>query len=195
MIKFLPNIITIFRIVLVPFFIYCIIGDFENSKLYAAIIFCVASISDFLDGKIARKYGIITRFGTFMDPLADKILVLSAFFTFVFLEYIPLWMVIVIVMRDFFITVLRMFMERNGITMATSKVGKIKTAIQMMAINVILFYMIILSYNISEIIYLFDNFSIIYIFMFITTMITFITGLDYFVKNHGAIKVIFINRE
>lgn len=195
MIKFLPNIITIFRIILVPFFIYCIIGDFENSKLYAAIIFCVASISDFLDGKIARKYGIITRFGTFMDPLADKILVLSAFFTFVFLEYIPLWMVIVIVMRDFFITVLRMFMERNGITMATSKVGKIKTAIQMMAINVILFYMIILSYNISEIIYLFDNFSIIYIFMFITTMITFITGLDYFVKNHGAIKVIFINRE
>ena len=195
MIKFLPNIITIFRIVLVPFFIYCIIGDFENSKLYAAIIFCVASISDFLDGKIARKYGIITRFGTFMDPLADKILVLSAFLTFVFLEYIPLWMVIVIVMRDFFITVLRMFMERNGITMVTSKVGKIKTAIQMMAINVILFYMIILSYNISEIIYLFDNFSIIYIFMFITTMITFITGLDYFVKNHGAIKVIFINRE
>ena len=87
------------------------------------------------------------------------------------------------------------FMERNGITMVTSKVGKIKTAIQMMAINVILFYMIILSYNISEIIYLFDNFSIIYIFMFITTMITFITGLDYFVKNHGAIKVIFINRE
>ena len=195
MIKFLPNIITIFRIILVPFFIYCIIGDFENSKLYAAIIFCVASISDFLDGKIARKYGIITRFGTFMDPLADKILVLSAFLTFVFLEYIPLWMVIVIVMRDFFITVLRMFMERNGITMVTSKVGKIKTAIQMMAINVILFYMIILSYNISEIIYLFDNFSIIYIFMFITTMITFITGLDYFVKNHGAIKVIFINRE
>jgi len=195
MIKFLPNIITIFRIILVPFFIYCIVGDFENSKLYAAIIFCVASISDFLDGKIARKYGIITRFGTFMDPLADKILVLSAFLTFVFLEYIPLWMVIVIVMRDFFITVLRMFMERNGITMVTSKVGKIKTAIQMMAINVILFYMIILSYNISEIIYLFDNFSIIYIFMFITTMITFITGLDYFVKNHGAIKVIFINRE
>ena len=195
MIKFLPNIITIFRIILVPFFIYCIIGDFENSKLYAAIIFCVASISDFLDGKIARKYGIITRFGTFMDPLADKILVLSAFFTFVFLEYIPLWMVIVIVMRDFFITVLRVFMERNGITMATSKVGKMKTVIQMMAINVILFYLIILSYNISEIIYLFDNFSIIYIFMFITTMITFITGLDYFVKNHGAIKVIFINRE
>ena len=195
MIKFIPNILTVFRIVLVPFFIYCLVGDFTNSKLYAAILFGIASISDFLDGKIARKYGIVTRFGTFMDPLADKILVLSAMFTFVILGYIPLWMVIIIIMRDSFITILRMFMEQHGISMVTSKVGKIKTVIQMMAINVILFYMIISSYNINEIVQLFDKFSIIYIFMLITTMITFITGLDYFLKNHKAIKMIFLNRE
>ena len=195
MIKFIPNILTVFRIVLVPFFIYCLVGDFENSKLYAAILFAIAAMSDFLDGKIARKYGIITRFGTFMDPLADKILVLSAMFTFVILGYIPLWMVIIIIMRDSFITILRIFMERNGKTMITSKIGKIKTAIQMMAINVILFYMIILSYNLNEIVQLFNNFSIIYIFMFVTTMITFITGLDYFLKNHKALKMILMNRE
>ena len=195
MIKFIPNILTVFRILLVPFFIFCLVGDFQNSKLYAAILFGIAAISDYLDGKIARKYGIITRFGTFMDPLADKILVLSALFTFVVLSYIPLWMVTIIIMRDFFITILRMFMERNGITMVTSKIGKIKTAIQMMSINVILFYMIILSYNVNEIVQLFDNFSIIYVFMFITTIITFITGLDYFLKNHKAIKMIIMNRE
>ena len=104
-------------------------------------------------------------------------------------------MVTIIIMRDFFITILRMFMERNGITMVTSKIGKIKTAIQMMSINIILFYMIILSYNVNEIVQLFDKFSIIYVFMFITTIITFITGLDYFLKNHKAIKMIIMNRE
>ena len=195
MIRFIPNFLTVFRIVLVPFFIYCLVGDFQNSKLYAALIFGIAAISDFLDGKIARKYGIITRFGTFMDPLADKILVLSAMFTFVVLGYIPLWMVIIIILRDFFITILRMTMERNGITMVTSRIGKIKTVIQMTSINVILFYMIILSYNVNEIIQLFDNFSIIYVFMFITTIVTFLTGLDYFFKNHKAIKIILMNRD
>ena len=99
MIKFLPNIITIFRIILVPFFIYFLINDFVHSKLYATIIFGIASISDIIDGKIARKYGIVTRFGTFMDPLADKILVVSALLVFVFFKYIPLWMVIIIISR------------------------------------------------------------------------------------------------
>ena len=195
MIKFIPNIITVFRIILVPFFIYFLMNDFINSKLYAAIIFGIASISDMLDGKIARKYGIVTRFGTFMDPLADKILVVSAFLAFVILGYIPLWMLLVIVSRDVIITLLRMLMEHNGITMVTSNIGKLKTVVQILAINLILFYMITLSYGIDEIVNLFDKFSIIYFFMIITTIFTLITGIDYFYKNQKSIKMIIFKRE
>jgi len=195
MIKFIPNIITVFRILLVPFFIYFLMNDFINSKLYAAMIFGIASISDMLDGKIARKYGIVTRFGTFMDPLADKILIVSAFLAFVILGYIPLWMLLVIVFRDVIITLLRMLMEHNGITMVTSNIGKLKTVVQILSINLILFYMITLSYEINEIVNLFDEFSIIYFFMIITTIFTLITGIDYFYKNHKSIKMIILKRE
>ena len=195
MIKFIPNIITVFRILLVPFFIYFLMNDFINSKLYAAMIFGIASISDMLDGKIARKYGIVTRFGTFMDPLADKILIVSAFLAFVILGYIPLWMLLVIVFRDVIITLLRMLMEHNGITMVTSNIGKLKTVGQILSINLILFYMITVSYDINEIVNLFDEFSIIYFFMIITTIFTLITGIDYFYKNHKSIKMIILKRE
>ena len=190
MIKFIPNIITVFRILLVPFFIYFLMNDFINSKLYAAMIFGIASISDMLDGKIARKYGIVTRFGTFMDPLADKILIVSAFLAFVILGYIPLWMLLVIVFRDVIITLLRMLMEHNGITMVTSNIGKLKTVVQILSINLILFYMITLSYEINEIVNLFDKFSIIYFFMIITTIFTLITGIDYFYKNEKNLVIL-----
>ena len=195
MIKFLPNIITIFRIILVPFFIYFLINDFVHSKLYATIIFGIASISDIIDGKIARKYGIVTRFGTFMDPLADKILVVSALLVFVFFKYIPLWMVIIIISRDILITLLRLFMEHNGKTMITSKFGKFKTMVQITSINLILLYLITLSYNVQIIIRMYNEFSIIYTFMLLTTLFTFITGFDYFYKNHKSIKVIILKNE
>ena len=195
MIKFIPNLLTIFRIILVPFFVYFLMSDFYSSKLYAIIIFSVASISDLLDGKIARKYGIITKFGTFMDPLADKILVVSAFLSFVLLGYIPLWMLIIIVFRDVIVTLLRMLMEHNGMTMVTSNIGKLKTVIQMLSINLILFYLITISYDIDIIADFFDKFSIIYFFMIITTFITLFTGFDYFYKNHKSIKMIILKRE
>ena len=195
MIKFIPNLLTIFRIILVPFFVYFLMSDFYGSKLYAIIIFSVASISDLLDGKIARKYGIITKFGTFMDPLADKILVASAFLSFVLFGYITLWMLIIIVFRDVIVTLLRMLMEHNGMTMVTSNIGKLKTVIQMLSINLILFYLIIISYDIDIIVDFFDEFSIIYFFMIITTFITLFTGFDYFYKNHKSIKMIILKRE
>ena len=130
-----------------------------------------------------------------MDPLADKILVVSAFLSFVLLGYIPLWMLIIIVFRDVIVTLLRMLMEHNGMTMVTSNIGKLKTVIQMLSINLILFYLITISYDIDIIADFFDKFSIIYFFMIITTFITLYTGFDYFYKNHKSIKMIILKRE
>ncbi len=194
MIKFVPNIITIFRIALVPFFIYFLIADLYHGKLLALVIFIIAALSDMLDGKIARKYDIVTKFGTFMDPLADKILVVSAFLVFVVFKLFPLWMLIVIIMRDLFITLLRVFMNKNGKTMLTSKIGKLKTVVQFISINLILFYMLFNNYNIYSLIIIFNNYSIIYVVMLITTIFTAITGFDYFFKNHKILKLILFKK-
>ena len=194
MIKFLPNIITVFRIILVPFFVYFLISDIYHGKLIALLIFTIASLSDMIDGKLARKYNIITKFGTFMDPLADKILVVSALFVFVFFKIFPLWMLVVIIVRDFLITSLRIFMENNGQMMQTSNLGKLKTVAQFISINFILLCLIFINYNFSVLITFINNYSIIYILMFITTVFTAITGFDYFVKNHKMIKLIILKK-
>ncbi len=194
MIKFLPNIITVFRIILVPFFIYFLISDFYHGKLIALSIFTIATLSDMIDGKLARKYNIISKFGSFMDPLADKILVVSAFLVFVFLKIFPLWMLIVIIIRDFLITSLRIFMENNGQMMQTSKIGKLKTVIQFISINFILIYLLLINYDLSTIIIFVNNYSLIYILMFMTTVFTTITGLDYFIKNQKIIKLIILKK-
>ena len=98
----LPNALTIFRVILTPFFIYLLFTSSMYSNLYALIIFILASVTDAFDGYYARKYNIETEFGNFLDPLADKILVSSAFISFYLLDLIELWMVVVILSRDFF---------------------------------------------------------------------------------------------
>ena len=137
--KWLPNFLTSTRILLVPVFLYCLFSDFSHGKLWALIVFITAAITDAYDGKIARKHNIITKFGIFFDPLADKFLVLSAFYGFMYLPIldttIKLWMIILISFRDILITLLRTCMEYKGITMITSKLGKMKTVIQLITID------------------------------------------------------------
>jgi CDP-diacylglycerol--glycerol-3-phosphate 3-phosphatidyltransferase len=135
----LPNVLTVLRVLLVPFFIYFLIQDDFFFRLYALIIFLLASFTDLIDGYLARKWKQETEFGKFLDPLADKILVVSSFLTFILLdEQIELWMVLLIILRDMLITSLRWLAIRSGTSLHTTMMGKIKTAFQMGAIFVIL---------------------------------------------------------
>jgi CDP-diacylglycerol--glycerol-3-phosphate 3-phosphatidyltransferase len=134
-IKHLPNLLTIGRIVLTPVFLVLILMGQFWEQLIALLVFIIASISDWLDGKLARRYQISTRLGKFLDPLADKILVLSAFIVLPFVLkdswIVPWWGVAVIVIRDVLITGLRMYSEAQGRSVITLALAKTKTAIQL----------------------------------------------------------------
>ena len=188
--KWLPNLLTSTRILLVPVFLYFLFADFSHGKLLALIVFIAAAITDAYDGKIARKHNIVTKFGIFFDPLADKFLVLSAFYAFMFISdldtTIKLWMIILISFRDILVTLLRTIMQYKGITMITSKLGKIKTALQLITIHLILIFLIFKSYSVAIPSDLFYNESL-YFLMVITTIITFYTGVHYFYHNYKTL--------
>ena len=188
--KWLPNLLTSSRILLVPVFLYFLFSDFSHGKLLALICFVIAAITDAYDGKIARKHNIVTKFGIFFDPLADKFLVLSAFYAFMFISdldtTIKLWMIILISFRDILVTLLRTIMQYKGITMITSKLGKIKTALQLITIHLILIFLIFKSYSVAIPSDLFYNESL-YFLMVITTIITFYTGVHYFYHNYKTL--------
>ena len=188
--KWIPNLLTSSRILLVPVFLYFLFSDFSHGKLLALIFFVIAAITDAYDGKIARKHNIVTKFGIFFDPLADKFLVLSAFYAFMFISdldtTIKLWMIILISFRDILVTLLRTIMQYKGITMITSKLGKIKTALQLITIHLILIFLIFKSYSVTIPSDLFYNKSL-YILMVITTIITFYTGVHYFYHNYKTL--------
>lgn len=136
---YIPNIISLLRIVLIPVFLYFIFIPTREHRIWALVIFLIASITDFLDGWSARKFNQESDLGKFLDPLADKFLVISALIAFLILDpLIPFWMVIVIVGRDVLITVMRYLAIKKGTTLRTSRFGKIKTAFQMISIIIII---------------------------------------------------------
>ena len=132
----LPNILTVVRILLVPVFVVLMAldGVWEYMRYISLGIFAVAAITDYLDGIIARKKGIITRFGKLMDPLADKILVSAGFIMLTGLDVVPAWVTVIVVARDFLLNTIRMFGTEAGETIAAGVTGKIKTAFQMLTI-------------------------------------------------------------
>ena len=188
--KWLPNLLTSSRILLVPVFLYFLFSDFSHGKLFALIFFITAAITDAYDGKIARKHNIVTKFGIFFDPLADKVLVLSAFYAFMFISdldtTVKLWMIILISFRDILVTMLRTIMQYKDITMITSKLGKIKTTLQLVTIHLILVFLILTSYSVAIPSNLLYNESL-YFLMVITTLITFYTGVHYFYHNYKTL--------
>ena len=151
--KWLPNLLTSSRILLVPVFLYFLFANFSHGKLLALLFFVTAAITDAYDGKIARKHNVVTKFGIFFDPLADKILILSAFYAFMYFPVlsttVKLWMIILISFRDILVTLLRTIMQYKDITMITSKLGKIKTLFQLVTIHLILIFLILKSYSIA----------------------------------------------
>lgn len=170
----LPNKLTLLRICLIPVFVILMLSQVSNFFLISCIIFIIASITDFLDGRIARKYNLVTDFGKFMDPLADKLLVLSALICMIEYDLVAGWMVIIIVARELTVSILRAIAADNGKVIAASGGGKIKTTSQMIAIILLL---IGANYSNSEIVFVGT------IAMYIATIFTLYSGIDYLYKN------------
>ncbi len=177
----LPNKITMVRIILIPFFIIALLVDFPQHEIIAVILFVVASASDAVDGHLARSRNLITDFGKFMDPLADKLLTASAFICLVEMQMIPSWVVIVIIAREFAITGLRTLAAADGIVIAASKWGKAKTISQMIAIIALLLVnWPVLAFPALRI---FGD-----IMVYVALALTLISGIDYFRLNKGVFK-------
>lgn len=192
----LPNTLTVFRIALTPIFIYLLFSVSLYSNFYALFIFILASATDAFDGYYARKYNIETEIGNFLDPLADKILVSSAFISFYILGLIDAWMVAIILLRDIFITCLRMFMKNNGQSLRTSRLAKSKTAVQLILIIFILVFLAIedkgaINFSFATSFILKHN--IVYNSTFIVSIFTFYTGFRYIQNNYDLLKKIVLN--
>ena len=171
----LPNKLTLFRIILIPFFLFFLLTDYcgNAGKFIALGIFAVASLTDMLDGKIARKYNLITNFGKFMDPIADKLLVSSAFIAFVQMNLLPAWIVIIFIAREFIISGFRLVASDNGVVIAASYWGKFKTTFQMIMIILLI---LDLNYPFSGVV----NMVVTYIALILTV----VSLIDYIVKNY-----------
>ncbi|MBR5756752.1 MAG: CDP-diacylglycerol--glycerol-3-phosphate 3-phosphatidyltransferase [Firmicutes bacterium] len=165
----LPNKLTLARIIAVPFFIATYMMDM---RIIALVIFILASITDMLDGKIARKYNLITNFGKIMDPLADKILVYAAFCLMVADGTIPAWTLIIILCREFLVAGVRTVAASEGIVIAADMAGKIKTVLQMFAVCVLIIkpYHVFLGY-------------IGYALFYAALVMTVYSGFNYVIKN------------
>ena len=163
------NKLTMLRILMVPIFVLFMYLNIENSRIIATIIFVIASFTDFLDGYIARKNNLVTNFGKFADPLADKILVAAALICLTELGDVPAWGVIIIIAREFAVTGFRIIAASENITIAASPLGKIKTVSQLVSL-------IILLTNITMI------YKIGIVSFYIAILFTIISGVDYFLS-------------
>ena len=175
----LPNKLTIFRVVLIPFFVFFLLyPGFEGYGNYiATVIFIGASLTDFADGKIARKYNLVTNFGKFMDPLADKLLVCAAMLCLIETGQLASWIVIVIISREFIISGFRLVASDNGVVIAANYWGKFKTTFQMLMI-------IVLVLDINHPV--FDLLGVV--LTYIALLLTIISLVDYVWKNKDVLK-------
>ncbi|NQV14232.1 CDP-diacylglycerol--glycerol-3-phosphate 3-phosphatidyltransferase [bacterium] len=197
MIHHLPNILTIFRIVITPLIVWLLIG-FEGFTLHliAFGLFFVASLTDLLDGMIARKLQVVTEFGKFMDPLADKILVNSTFITLNILDVMPIWITAVVILRDMVVTLLRWGMLANGESMNTSAMAKLKTTFQYISMYLGLVFILMGHFEILDglVDWLGEWFVTETIFI-LTGLVTAFTGFNYLWINRLYLSTVFKERE
>lgn len=174
----LPNKITIFRVCLIPLFLVALlVPAIPYGKYIALVIFVVACLSDAVDGHLARKHNLITNFGKFMDPLADKLLVSSALIAFISIDLIPAWIVIVIIAREFIISGFRLVASDNHVVIAASYWGKFKTTAQM-----ILCILLILNWD-GTVFYVLEQ-----VFIYISLVLTVVSLVDYVIKNKKVLS-------
>ncbi|MES0491679.1 MAG: CDP-diacylglycerol--glycerol-3-phosphate 3-phosphatidyltransferase [Leptospirales bacterium] len=146
----IPNLLTISRFIIIPFFLYMVLQDTPSARLIAFVLFAIAGLTDLLDGYLARKWSQDTKLGRFLDPLADKFLVITCLGAFYYIDHqISLWMILVIVGRDLMITVIRFLAIRKGMELRTNLLAKTKTVLQMTAIAAILLILVIRSYGVD----------------------------------------------
>jgi len=186
-----PNILSLIRIILTPLFIILLFADFKMAKVFALLVFAIAAITDAYDGHLARKYNQITPVGKFLDPVADKILVLSAFISFAFINIIDFWMVGIIIFRDLFVTGLRFIMSSRGFEFVTSKLSKYKTAFQLTIIILTLIFISIEGLDINifiPTIVIIKEYKIIYMLTAFTAIFSAYTGILYVYANRFIIQ-------
>lgn len=179
-----PNKITMARICLIPIFLIALYQQTPLCSYIALAIFIVASATDGIDGHIARKYNLVTNFGKFVDPLADKLLVTSAFISFVQFGFMPAWAVILIIAREFIITSLRVVAISQGKVIAASMSGKVKTTIQLLTCCVIILFSVT-PFSIGA----FTHKTLMFIFVILSVLITVYSGIDYLVRNRHVIDM------
>ena len=175
----LPNKLTILRVILIPFFVFFLLSPYfpDYGNEIAVAIFIVASLTDMLDGKIARKYNLVTNFGKFMDPLADKLLVCSALICLIERGQLAAWIVIVIIAREFIISGFRLVASDNGVVIAASYWGKFKTVSQMLMVVVLL---LDLPYR---------GFQILgTVLVYVALILTVVSLIDYVARNRNVLK-------
>ncbi|MBQ5967323.1 MAG: CDP-diacylglycerol--glycerol-3-phosphate 3-phosphatidyltransferase [Clostridiales bacterium] len=203
----LPNKLSLMRIILVPFILLFMlpihIGSFEPSgwneficeygMIIAAVLFVIASVTDLFDGKIARKYNLITNLGKFLDPLADKMLVICILIALVDLGRISSIWVCIIIVREFAVSGIRMLASAKGVVIAAKMIGKIKTVTQMVAISYLMFETLLIKIidaasscelaDITEGVQVVGN-----VLLIISVIMTIISGVDYLLKNKDFLK-------
>lgn len=174
----LPNKLTVLRVLMIPFFVLFMLVDITGAadKWIAVALFVAASLTDFLDGHLARKYHLVTNFGKFMDPLADKLLVSAAMICLVEMGRLPAWIVIIIISREFIISGFRLIASDNGVVIAASYWGKFKTVFQMAMI-------IVLICNLGGV-FVWVETALIWI----SLILTVVSLADYVVKNIDVLK-------
>lgn len=175
----LPNKLTTFRVILIPFFVFFMLAPNMTgiNHYIAAAIFIVASLTDLLDGKIARKYNLVTNFGKFMDPLADKLLVCSAMICLIQTGQLAAWIVVIIIAREFIISGFRLIASDNGVVIAASYWGKFKTTFQMLMVIVLILNIQMSFFQILDM-----------ILTYVALILTVVSLIDYIVKNKDVLK-------
>lgn len=186
----LPNQLTVLRILLTPLFVILFISDHLLFKQLSVAVYAVAALTDWYDGWVARKLGKVTRWGNFLDPLADKILTSSAFLAFAWMGLVRWWMVWAIVVRDISITLLRSFAEFRGNSLHTNFTAKVKTFTQMVFIYGVLIAIVLKSssFRLSGLVDAFLSKDVLYYSMFVVTVLTLGTGLQYIIDNFKMIQ-------
>jgi CDP-diacylglycerol--glycerol-3-phosphate 3-phosphatidyltransferase len=191
-----PNQLTLLRIVLTPVFVLLLFSDAPANRELALLVYCLAAITDWYDGWVARRWGYVTRWGKFLDPLADKVLTSAAFISFVFIGYANAWMVWIIVVRDLLITLLRSYSELKERPVETIKFAKTKTLVQLVVI-----YLFLIAYVVRSAPSLYASFgywidivaskNIMFGLMMAATLLTAWSGILYLIQNWKAIKELF----
>ncbi|MFA5832865.1 MAG: CDP-diacylglycerol--glycerol-3-phosphate 3-phosphatidyltransferase [Bacteroidota bacterium] len=195
-----PNQLTLLRILMTPVFLYYLFSENPVDKQIALGIFIIAAITDWYDGYVARRWGFITRWGKFLDPLADKILTSAAFISFIYIGYAEAWMVWIIVFRDFLMTFLRAYAEFKQKPINTSGFAKTKTFFQLIVI-----YLFLVDYIVRTSDYLNQQFGwffdivasplIMFLLMGLTTFLTALTGIMYLTSNKQIIIELFTTND